>query len=885
MPELKINHFKGINKKADPLDMDNHECQTMDGFDPTKKPGALVKRKGYTDQADVILPASYPSSWTIKSFFEFRVNKPSAKKIYIVHATVSSVDKIFVSDTYDGSSWNQAWVELTEKEESLTMDSSADTTHFVDAALSSSTNDYYNGWVVINWTRYTGSIVDDYVGASNTITLKTAIASMAASDSYSIYRFPIMHQLEGMTADTGSSTTQTWDIDDADNTEYYELISDFDDAYNGWTMGDIVNGSAAITDYEANYANHSRKITHGSIASHTDGSVCFIYNKTRTLNVDDSIQFRQRMNQCLMATGNASGRFPKQMPLWYGYIGKTYYFGDTDNVIEDGYYLEPAGLIAPQDLVLSDTTDTTDASTPLTSGSTYHFAVAYTYDGYQLGALTSINQAEATKVATLAANKKIQVELVIPYSSGISSNYGYSLNKRITAINIFITTDLNATTKEATWYSIYSIPIREDYNITFGGVKSDSSRTATERRPFGYRRGLSERTSITPSGRVTTRTPRKKSRVGWTGTDSYTIVINLTSTEWDNKGDFYTVHSGGMGGDRICYSFGDQTINHSVVGKLYRDDVENSMISFSPIKTDGSPSPDWFPSLNSLDISNYGIFNLTNIKIKNDYVYIVGDSKSMRMIMGSGLVPSFRNNSEYDYIGSEATNGMIVKDNGMYICSKKGIYFLDAYEHYISLKIEDPDDFPLGATDMSEAYMAFNGETNEIHIVFPTDTKLYTYNLLSKEWSIHSIGDAIKALVTGEDGEVYAADGSKIYRLNNGTTDDSTSIAPTWKSKIYSVGVNKEMVIREIEVVYKSNTVIDFDVYLDRGSAASWNASTDKQFAAATSLTSSRKQVPVTFRGNEIEFGISVPSASRASNTYVEIHAVNVIYDVENRID
>ena len=66
--KIEINDFLGKNFKADPLDIQHHEAKTLDSFDVSTKPGSLVKRKGYTDQASVILPAAYPSSWTCHSY-------------------------------------------------------------------------------------------------------------------------------------------------------------------------------------------------------------------------------------------------------------------------------------------------------------------------------------------------------------------------------------------------------------------------------------------------------------------------------------------------------------------------------------------------------------------------------------------------------------------------------------------------------------------------------------------------------------------------------------------------------------------------------------------------------------------------------------------------
>ena len=469
---LRIKNFKGINKKADPTDIDQHECQTLDGFDTYKVPGALVKRKGYTDQADgTLLPASYPSSWTILNFFRFTVNKPSAKTITVVHATVSSVNKVFVDWTYSSGSWSHAWVELTEMEEALTMDAGSATTTVVDAGLSSSTNDYYNGWTLVNWNARQVSHVTDYVGATKTLTLAKTVAG-GTGHAYCLYRFPLMVQLEydggWYTANTDSDTTQAFDVEDFD-TEHYELRLDFDDAYNDWTLyNETRSTDATVSDYEANYAGSRRVLTHDSVASQVKTDEYALYKKTRVLTVDDKIQFHQRPNACIMKTGNTS-RYPKQFPMWYGYIRDTYYFGDSSEDLAAGFYLEPATLDAPDDNCINDFTESAGETDPMTAGD-YYPAVAYIYDGYQLGPLTSGAQA-VTKTVEASGDYDLTLTIRCGFSEEPNMRSSKVLNKRVTGMAVFLSNDFDLAKGSGTFYRILDLPIRQDYNTGYGGTQ------------------------------------------------------------------------------------------------------------------------------------------------------------------------------------------------------------------------------------------------------------------------------------------------------------------------------------------------------------------------------------------------------------------------------
>ncbi len=75
-----------------------------------------------------------------------------------------------------------------------TADAGTSATQIVDSELSSSVNDYYNGYYVWNATRSLGAVVTDYDGTTKT--LSVAITAQAATDVYNI-----------RTAQTLSSTT------------------------------------------------------------------------------------------------------------------------------------------------------------------------------------------------------------------------------------------------------------------------------------------------------------------------------------------------------------------------------------------------------------------------------------------------------------------------------------------------------------------------------------------------------------------------------------------------------------------------------------------------------------------------------------------------------
>ena len=880
--KIKINDFLGRNLKADPLDINTHEAQTLDGFEVNTKPGSLIKRKGYTDQASVILPANYPSNWTIKNFFQFRVTKPSIKQIMVVHATVGGEDRIYVDYVYTGGTWVQGWVELTENEESWNADAGTNTTTVVYSGLLSSVNDYYNGWYLFNWTRRKGAIISDYVGATNTITLSPAIAGQTTGDVCCVYRYPLVVNIDGgssgYTADTGSSTTQVYDIDNP-TSDFYEITQDFDDAYNGWIVwntGTDGNDStlANVSDYQSLYAGNVQRVVHGVVANQTDGDFYYLYKLLRVLSVDDKVQFRQRPNICIMNTGSTA-RYPKQYPLWYGFLRETYYFGVVGNLINDGFYFEPSTLDAPDDEIFSTSLDNT-GSIGITDN--VYIACAYVYDGFQVGPMTSISRSFSQVQTSTDGSDDIRITFSIGYSAAPNMRHSRALNKRVTGVLVYAATDLDTDSKTATWHKIKQIPIREDYNIAAHKSKSSSN----EDSPVSSDNNRSRRARLTPSGR-SNRAELIKASLGWTGSDPYAQTYDIDSDAWSAKSDFYTLDSGGMGGERVNYLQAADSVYNSVAVNLFLDKQETSLMIASPLKDNGTPSPDYFPLLNILDLANYGVMQAYDIKIVNDYVYIGGDIKSLRFLMSQGLVPAFKLDTEYEGLGTANQNGFVKFKNKVFGVFKNGIYLLGGNEELLSYPIEDTTNYPIGVTTLSEGYAAYSPNRKEFLVAFPTDSKIFTYDVIRKQWASHSIGAAINSLVVGVDNEMYGSSGTKIFRLDNGTTDDSTSINPQWKSKVYSMG-SMEATLKEVEVTYRSNTVLDFDVYLNRGSAASWAVSTDNQLAAATTTTTVKLNFPNGFRASQFEFGITIPSGSRATNTYAEVYQIEITGIEEERV-
>src|SRR3990167_89208 len=106
-----------------------------------------------------------------KSFKDIK-NVPEEKRRYLL-GTEYFIDPVNGTNTFAGTRIDS------------TVDSTADTTHLVDNALTGA-DDYLNGSYLYNVTRGLGSLITDFVAATDTVTLADAITGMTAGDTYYI---------------------------------------------------------------------------------------------------------------------------------------------------------------------------------------------------------------------------------------------------------------------------------------------------------------------------------------------------------------------------------------------------------------------------------------------------------------------------------------------------------------------------------------------------------------------------------------------------------------------------------------------------------------------------------------------------------------------------
>jgi len=182
---------------------------------PHRKAGAMVQGDGHTEVVGFSnLPQ--PSGFKFIKSYIYALDRDNKEITLLVYEHITTGEiKYYVNpyfnplSTYSNynpnkaaNSWIAEWLELTECYKDLTLNgNSSGLTFAVDTVPSVSTNDYFNGWFVVNTDiGFNGSrfnFITDYVHSTKTFTCKTN-PSWLDNQHVTLVRFPVtyMHQVD-----------------------------------------------------------------------------------------------------------------------------------------------------------------------------------------------------------------------------------------------------------------------------------------------------------------------------------------------------------------------------------------------------------------------------------------------------------------------------------------------------------------------------------------------------------------------------------------------------------------------------------------------------------------------------------------------------------------
>lgn len=186
---LNLDNFEGgmILDQA-PNNLKPHQSPYLSNADIRYK--TIKKLPGPADAF-----SSLPSGLTPKVIKEIQFTLPSEKQVMVVYGKNGSDHQLWIRPYVDMSgNWVDDWMELTEREGSSisphTVDSGSTTTSILVTGLSSTTTDYYKGWIFYDITKDESAIViaSSFSGTQTTLTLSHALSASPVGDSFWMVR-------------------------------------------------------------------------------------------------------------------------------------------------------------------------------------------------------------------------------------------------------------------------------------------------------------------------------------------------------------------------------------------------------------------------------------------------------------------------------------------------------------------------------------------------------------------------------------------------------------------------------------------------------------------------------------------------------------------------
>ena len=180
---------------------------------PHDKIGSLSQCQGH----EIYIPYSdlpKVTDYRPIDFYLFNIDRDEKEiKLVVLKNTSSQETKIFISPYFnpdttfsnnnpnkDSNSWIDEWFELTENYTD-TISGSPGTNTFKTTSNLNATNDYFNGWFVVNtslldsaFNKY--NFITDYIGtggSAKTFTTLMELSGWSSGNSVKIFRFPVMY--------------------------------------------------------------------------------------------------------------------------------------------------------------------------------------------------------------------------------------------------------------------------------------------------------------------------------------------------------------------------------------------------------------------------------------------------------------------------------------------------------------------------------------------------------------------------------------------------------------------------------------------------------------------------------------------------------------------
>jgi hypothetical protein len=143
-----------------------------------------------------------------------------------------------------------------------------------------------------------------------------------------------------------------------------------------------------------------------------------------------------------------------------------------------------------------------------------------------------------------------------------------------------------------------------------------------------------------------------------------------------------------------------------------------------------------------------------------------------------------------------------------------------------------------------------------------------------------SVDANFKGFMTSANGDTYAFTSSTIRSIHdpNVDTDNNVAYTPLYKTQPLYLDKKLRHHLRQVAVVYRSDTVLDIDVYLNGSGTAITQVS--NELPIKSTLGVQRKNLPLGTMCDFFQIALTLGSAEAAQNSVLEIDEINVQLEV-----
>ena len=304
--------------------------------------------------------------------------------------------------------------------------------------------------------------------------------------------------------------------------------------------------------------------------------------------------------------------------------------------------------------------------------------------------------------------------------------------------------------------------------------------------------------------------------------------------------------------------------------------TDKSVVRVSNISNIGTYDYDVFHADEVISLQEYGVTEVIGIHSwRNDFlIFTKEDIIIVSPVSGASFAWSL-----YDTIqrvGLAASRSIVKANSDIYYLNNNGPYrFREASSELLS-DVVDPDDWPLGVTDITECVAELDNTRDEVLFAFPSNNMLLAYDLLSQQWTEYELPISPRILLRDNDDTLMISDGTDLVALSFDSTDfDGTAITPEYRSK--EIKFSETLILLyAFEIRANSDSEFQVKLYLD-------GALYDTRTIPSGDLETYQK-LDAAKLCNRVQFAVTMSSVQSAANTQFEVRSFTLLYKKVGRV-